>query len=50
MRRLNVLIRQFDAAGRCIETREWICDPFALHVLAFDIRLSGCARMEIAEI
>lgn len=41
------LMRQFDAQGVCIDHSLWVCEPFELHVLMFDVRIVGCVKFDV---
>jgi hypothetical protein len=44
---MRVTIRQFNSSGQCVDCSSWFVPVgYALHVLAFDILINGCVRME----
>lgn len=48
--RPSFILRQYNANGQCIDHSCWISnDKFDLHVLMFDVLITGCVRFEIIE-
>lgn len=46
--KIMVIIRQFDCNDKALETNKWIdSEPFAFHVLMYDILIKGCVRIEV---
>ncbi len=41
------LMRQFNGAGQCVDHCLWVCNPYELHVLMYDVRIIGCERFEV---
>lgn len=41
------ILRQYNAAGQCIDHSSWTGPHNGLHVVMFDVRLIGCVRFEV---